>query len=176
MTKARSFSIISVDEKKCVGCMICEVVCSLTKERKINPDRSRIKVFSLHSHIDLPVVCRQCSDAPCVKACEYEAIYRDKNNAIIINSENCTSCGLCVDACPFGAIFLHPETDIASTCDLCGGKPQCIEWCPTGALSTNSSKRNLRKKAIRYTITKAKPVLTKWGIPESALDEYRKFA
>ena len=39
MMNARSFSIISVDEKKCVGCLICEVVCSLTKEKKINPDR-----------------------------------------------------------------------------------------------------------------------------------------
>ena len=146
MINARSFSIISVDEKKCVGCMICEVVCSLTKERKINPDRSRIKVYSLHSYIDLPVVCRQCSDAPCEKACEYEAISRGKNKAIIINSDNCTNCGLCVDACPFGAIFLHPETDIAATCDLCGSKPVCVKYCPTGCLDYTLWENSLEAK------------------------------
>lgn len=130
-----SFLIISVDEKKCIGCRICEIVCSLTKEKKVNPDRSRIKVYSLYPHIDLPVVCRQCSDAPCEKACQDEAISRNQNNTMVIDSDNCTGCDLCVEACPFGAIFLHPETNIAITCDLCEDEPVCVKYCPTGSLS-----------------------------------------
>jgi len=146
MASDRSFSIINVDEEKCVGCRICEIVCSLKKEEKINPSRSRIRVESVHSHIDLPVLCRQCRDAPCVEACNFDAIYRNEDNTIIIHSENCTGCRACVEACPFAAIFLNPDTDIAVTCDLCGGEPVCVKYCPTGALAYTPWEESLEAK------------------------------
>ena len=131
-----SFKIISVDEKKCVSCKICEIVCSLKKEGNLNPTRSRIRVYSLYPRVDVPVVCRQCNDLPCRDACEYDAISRNKeNNSIIIDSTNCIGCGLCIEACPFQAIFLHPETNKAVTCDLCEGDPVCVKYCPTKAIT-----------------------------------------
>lgn len=135
MASARSFFIISVKEKECVDCGICEIVCSLHKERKINPARSRIKVYNLGSHIVLPLLCRQCSDAPCKEVCPADAISRNTENIIIVDPELCTGCGLCVESCPFRAIFLHPERDAAVTCDMCGGDPVCVKYCPTGCLS-----------------------------------------
>jgi carbon-monoxide dehydrogenase iron sulfur subunit len=126
-----SYSIISVNEGECVGCHICEIVCSLTKERMVQPARSRITVFNLDNHLDLPLLCRQCSDAPCMEACPVDAISRSDSNVIEIDDEKCTSCKLCVRACPYSAIFLHPETEKAVTCDMCGGDPVCVRYCPT---------------------------------------------
>jgi len=146
MTSARSFSIISVSERECVACRICEIVCSLQKERKINPARSRIKVYNLHSHIDLPLLCRQCSDAPCMESCPVDAISRDANNVIIIDADRCTGCGQCLEACPFRAIFLHPESNVAATCDMCGGDPVCVKYCPTQCLSYTPWEESLEAK------------------------------
>ncbi|MBE0478173.1 4Fe-4S dicluster domain-containing protein [Candidatus Aerophobetes bacterium] len=130
-----SYSIISVDEKKCVNCRMCEIVCSLSREGKVNPHLSRIKVYSFSSHTDVPVVCRQCADAPCKEACDYDAISRRSDNAVVVSSERCTGCGLCVDACPFGAVFLHPQTNLALMCDLCAGEPVCVKYCPVSCLN-----------------------------------------
>ena len=139
----KSFSIISVNEKDCVGCRICEISCSSTKEGYINPDRSRIRVMRLQNHVDLPVLCRQCEDAPCIKACKDDAIARAADNTIAIDPERCTNCGLCVRACPFDAIFLHPDTECVVTCDLCSGTPVCVKYCPTKCITYSSWEESL---------------------------------
>jgi carbon-monoxide dehydrogenase iron sulfur subunit len=146
MSSPGSFFIISVNEKECVDCGICEIVCSLHKERKINPSRSRIKVRRLGSHRDLPLLCRQCRDAPCREACPADAVSRTPENIIAVDPDRCTGCGLCVEVCPFDAIFLHPETDVACTCDMCGGDPVCIRYCPTACISYMPYEDSLEKK------------------------------
>jgi carbon-monoxide dehydrogenase iron sulfur subunit len=152
MSSPGSFFIISVNEKECVDCGICEIVCSLHKERKINPSRSRIKVRRLGSHRDLPLLCRQCRDAPCREACPVDAVSRTSENIIAVDPELCTGCGLCVEACPFDAIFLHPETDTACICDMCGQDPVCVRYCPTGCLSFVPYKDSHEKKRGSETV------------------------
>lgn len=51
----------------------------------------------------MPVQCRHCDDAPCIKVCPVEAI-RQTDDAVQLNESLCIGCNLCAVACPFGAI------------------------------------------------------------------------
>jgi Fe-S-cluster-containing hydrogenase component 2 len=126
---------IVTNSERCVGCGLCEIVCSLKFEGVINPYRARIRVARVEERaIDLPVICLQCSDAPCSKACPTSAISKSKGGLLQISEEDCTSCGLCIDACPIGAISLGDKPLKPIVCNLCDMDPICIKYCPTKAI------------------------------------------
>ena len=132
------------DSMKCTGCRICELYCALIRERVLNPKKARLRVERREPAIDKPIVCRQCADPPCAKACPTDAIARNpKTEIVLVNENKCIGCGACVEACPFGAIWLHPERYKAIKCDLCG---QCIPRCPTGALWVETSEASAARK------------------------------
>lgn len=61
---------VSSDGKTCSGCRTCEVICSLSHEGEIDLERSRLYIRSNpFKGSFFPVVCHQCSDAPCYYAC-----------------------------------------------------------------------------------------------------------
>ncbi|MFW9890073.1 MAG: 4Fe-4S dicluster domain-containing protein [Candidatus Thorarchaeota archaeon] len=126
-----------VDFDKCTGCRKCELACSYEKEDVFNPARSRIWIEEIgFPGIPVPLICHQCTNAPCAEVCPSDAITQNADiGAYIVDADECISCGDCVEACPWGAIALHPETDKAFKCDLCGGKPKCIEACNYGVIS-----------------------------------------
>ena len=120
-----------VDSAKCTGCRKCELACSFEKEGVFNPALSRIWVEEIgFPGVPVPLICHQCTNAPCAAACPVEAIKQNaETGAYIVDVDTCTGCGECVEACPWGAIAMHPESDLAFKCDLCGGEPKCIEAC-----------------------------------------------
>lgn len=119
----------------CVGCRTCELACSFEHGKTFNPEKSRIRIVRREPAISYPVVCVQCSKAPCMEACPSKAIVRDpKTNIVVISEDLCNGCGACVPSCPFNAIFMHPEKKIAIKCDLCGGDPACVRYCPQRVL------------------------------------------
>lgn len=131
---------IVVDNKKCNGCRICEVFCSIRHEGKLLPRASRIRILPYFPGVDIAVVCYQCENAPCIESCPGNAITRDKEtNAIIIQEELCTGCKACVETCSADAILIHPTKNVAIKCCLCGGDPECVKHCP--------------EKAIEYAMT-----------------------
>jgi TPP-dependent indolepyruvate ferredoxin oxidoreductase alpha subunit len=121
---------------KCVGCNICEYICSLEKEKVFNPVKSRIRAVRLNTLFNVAVTCRVCKEAPCVVACPKDALKQStENGTITVDEEKCDGCGWCIEACEYGAITLHRDTRKAIVCDTCEGAPECIQWCPEGALS-----------------------------------------
>jgi Fe-S-cluster-containing hydrogenase component 2 len=150
---------IVVDFDKCTGCRTCETVCSayhhpVEINGEIlnglgNPKLGNIQVYHYNPDVDIPSVCANCPDTPCVNACPvtpdpisgYKAIYRDEvTQAIRTNHEVCISCGSCANACDTertGVIKMNPKTRHPEhICDHCGGDdPQCVKNCPYGALS-----------------------------------------
>jgi TPP-dependent indolepyruvate ferredoxin oxidoreductase alpha subunit len=127
---------VNCDPKKCVGCDLCEYVCSWEKERVFNPVKSRIRTVRLDPLSNTAVTCRVCKDAPCVAACPKEALKQStENGTITIDEEKCDGCRWCMEACEYGAITLHHDKRRAIVCDTCKGDPQCIQWCPESALS-----------------------------------------
>ncbi|MDH5795225.1 MAG: 4Fe-4S dicluster domain-containing protein [Candidatus Bathyarchaeota archaeon] len=124
---------ITRDYLKCSGCRKCEIACSLFHEGKIWPEASRIRVFMLVPGAEVPHFCAQCEDYPCVEACPEDALSISKETeAVIIDRQKCTACGLCIKACPGRIPHIHPTDKYAVICDLCGGEPRCVEACRKG--------------------------------------------
>lgn len=122
------------DRTKCVGCRMCEAVCSLTHEGEFNPTKSRIKVVRTVEDgmlYSVSVFCLHCEEAFCRAVCPVGAIARDDRGAMIVDEAKCIGCKLCEIACPVGAITVHPEKHVALKCDLCAGlpEPQCAKFC-----------------------------------------------
>jgi len=138
---------VSYDPEKCVGCRVCEYVCSLEKKKAFNPTLSRIRTLRIYPNTNASVTCRLCEDAPCVIACPRKALGQSKENGVIIvDKDKCNGCGWCIEACDFGAISLDPDTKTVVLCDLCDGDPKCVKWCPEKALEL-SSKDIIAQKA-----------------------------
>ena len=143
---------VSGDPSKCVGCCVCEYVCSMEHEKTYNPTKSRIRVVRLNPFVNLAIACRLCEDPACVIACPREALLQSEETGVImVNEEMCNGCAWCVDACDFGSIQLHPESKVAFVCDLCDGEPQCVEWCPEQALDFTTKEVLAQKARISAT-------------------------
>lgn len=128
-------SFVSVDPDKCVGCRICEYVCSMEKDKVFNPVKSRIRTVRIYPTINASLTCRLCEDPACVIACPRKALEKSlETGTILIDEDKCNGCGWCIEACDFGSITLDPENKIVKICDLCDGEPKCVEWCPEEAL------------------------------------------
>lgn len=128
--------ILFVDVEKCVGCRTCEMVCSLSHAKEVNPVRSRINVFKWENEGHcIPMNCRHCETAPCVAICPKQAIQHTENPyGVAIDLKKCIGCRSCLLVCPFGAISFESESKTVVKCDLCNGDPLCVKFCAYGAL------------------------------------------
>ena len=116
---------IKVDRKKCSGCHLCELACSLFHMGVMNPERSAIRIEKddLETSANRPVVCRQCRDMKCLDG---EAVNKKSEQGKFLWDAGR------IDRCPFHALTVFQRN--AYHCDLCGGRPQCVKVCTPGAL------------------------------------------
>lgn len=134
-------AFVTQDRSKCTGCKACELVCFTAHTNGLGktvgtvstPVISRLFVTETEDGC-APVQCRHCEDAPCLNACQRNAIIQYEHQ-LIINTQKCEHCNnpVCASACPFGAIRLMP---LPAKCDLCIGEenPACVHACPNQAL------------------------------------------
>ena len=139
----------------CSGCRRCEIACSLFHEGEIWPEASRVRVFMFVPGVEVPHLCFQCEDYPCVEACPAEALSVDeKTGAVKVEVSKCTACGVCVEACPGRVPHLHPNGNYMVICDLCNGQPKCVEACREGgwnALTLVSREKDVSYRALAKT-------------------------
>ncbi len=129
----RKMLIVNAD--LCIGCRMCEAVCSLVHHGGVGISRARLKVIRYdHAAFFNPVVCMQCEDPYCASVCPSHAIAKDPQTGIVkVSKGKCKGCKMCLTACPFGVMKFAGKT--AEKCDLCGGRPHCVEFCQAKALT-----------------------------------------
>lgn len=117
---------IKVKKKKCSGCHLCEMVCSLYHNGAVNTEKAAIRIQKddLDTSLNKPVVCRQCKEMKCLDEKETNEA-AEKKKFLWKRSR--------VERCPFNALTAFGK--YAYHCDLCGGRPQCVRVCTTGAIS-----------------------------------------
>ena len=136
---------IFVKTDRCVGCRSCIMACAVEHSASKTlfgaisespRPKSRVYVEWVSPDRKIPLVCRQCEDAPCMHACIAGAISRDADGVVRTDTDKCIGCWTCVMVCPFGVIGRHLETHKAYRCDRCPDRemPACVSACPTGAL------------------------------------------
>jgi carbon-monoxide dehydrogenase iron sulfur subunit len=163
--------IVYPKEEACMACRLCEVACitehskskdTLKAYRKEHPTPlSKTLVEEVFPGLSLSLMCRHCTDAPCMEACFTSAMHRKPDGRVIVNEYKCVGCWMCIMACPFGAIKRNQYSSIefgvmsseespqnsklktqnskiklSSKCDLCPDRsiPACVEACPNKAL------------------------------------------
>ena len=127
---------LRVDFTRCTGCHLCEIACSLYNQGICSPAHSHISVISWEEAFDVPLVCHQCDDAPCIMVCPAEARVRnEKTWAIHVDREKCIGCRMCIYECSFSAISVQSEDETTTNCTLCNGEePRCVQVCDTEAI------------------------------------------
>ncbi|NIA12453.1 MAG: 4Fe-4S dicluster domain-containing protein [Nitrospiraceae bacterium] len=142
--------MLVVNVRKCLGCKSCEVACAVehsesrdlfTAIQEKPAPRTRVRVGQGEGFA-VPLQCRHCEDAPCIKICPTAALYRaDADSPVVLNQDQCIGCNWCVLACPFGVISFDAQGRTLLKCDQCferverGERPACVEGCPSGALA-----------------------------------------
>ena len=136
-----------IRQNLCIDCERCLGACRTTNNV---PDYGyRTAILEKHAPEAIgqktefiPVLCMQCNDPPCVRACPTRASYKDKNNGIIrMDEKKCIGCKACMVACPYNARYFNNEKHAIDKCDFCfearlskGEKlTACANVCPTGA-------------------------------------------
>jgi carbon-monoxide dehydrogenase iron sulfur subunit len=120
---------IKVENEKCSGCHLCEVVCSLFHLGVINTEKSAIRVDKddLNTGLNSPTLCRQCKEMKCLGGeSANEAQEKKKFTWPTARAQRC----------PFRALPVFGEK--AHHCDLCGGTPQCVKVCTPGAITLSA--------------------------------------
>lgn len=146
---------ITRDYLKCSGCRRCEIACTLFHEGRIWPEASRVRVFMLIPGVEIPHLCAQCHDYPCIESCPFDALsVNEETSAVLVNREKCTACGLCIEACPGKIPHIHPRDEYILICDLCNGDPQCVKVCTEArydALQIVEEKKSFSHKLFAKT-------------------------
>jgi carbon-monoxide dehydrogenase iron sulfur subunit len=122
---------ISVDQSKCFGCKTCEIICSFTKEKEINPAKARIRIEQRDDGKVVSHVCQKCKTPVCVSSCPIHAI-EIIDGKFTLTKPCLENCSVCVEACPYGAIVYLREKTTVDACDCCGA---CIPFCPAHAIT-----------------------------------------
>lgn len=169
LTSTSKYAYIECDPNLCVGCQLCEYMCSFTKTGEYNSFRSRIRTVRVDEVLISAIACRTCENAPCVIVCPRDAMTQDPDLGIIrVDSTKCDGCAWCVEACDFGAISINPATTLAEICDLCETHPegpQCVKWCPKEALTLTTADQRAQRNRKKL-IAEALDIPTKASDPK----------
>ncbi|MEO6487129.1 MAG: NrfD/PsrC family molybdoenzyme membrane anchor subunit [Thermoanaerobaculia bacterium] len=132
----------AIDLRKCIGCHACTIACKAEHQIPVGVNRCWVKTVEKGTFPDarrffFPVLCNQCEDAPCMRICPTNALFRRRDGIVDLHSDSCIGCRACMEACPYDQLFIDPNTRTAEKCNVCANRvenkllPACVSVCPT---------------------------------------------
>ncbi len=132
----------AIDLRKCIGCHACTIACKAEHEIPVGVNRCWVKtvekgLFPETQRFFFPVLCNQCTDAPCLRICPTKALFKRRDGIVDLNGASCIGCRACMEACPYDQLFIDPNTHTAEKCNFCANRvenqllPACVIVCPT---------------------------------------------
>jgi Fe-S-cluster-containing hydrogenase component 2 len=122
--------VLVTNDQLCIGCRLCEDVCSQAWYKEVGRGKSSIRIDSLGNANWAMAVCNQCGK--CIEVCPTQALSRDKTGVVRLKKDLCVGCLSCVGFCPTLTMYYHPDHIEPIKCIACG---LCAKECPAGALS-----------------------------------------
>lgn len=143
-----------IEQNMCMGCKACQVACKDRANLDLGQlfravtevegggfsevgDALNNDVYSYWTTLS----CNHCDNPVCVDACPTGAMYKRKDDGIVlVNKEVCIGCGACQAACPYDAPVLIEKEKKMGKCDFCvdlviqGNNPICVGACPVRAI------------------------------------------
>jgi len=133
-------------QDRCIDCERCLEACRITNDVPSYGYRTRIFEKDVPDAIGrtrefIPVLCNQCNNPPCVRACPTRATIKDEKTGIVLMiSRKCIGCKTCMLACPYNARYFNDERGAIDKCNFCydtrlskGEKlTACAAACPAG--------------------------------------------
>jgi carbon-monoxide dehydrogenase iron sulfur subunit len=130
MERGQIMKVLVTNEDLCIGCHLCEDVCSQAWYKQIDRGLSSIRITSLGDAEWGMAVCAQCGE--CIDVCPTGALYRDKAGIVRLKKKECVGCLSCVGFCPTLTMYYHESQVEPIKCISCA---LCVKECPTGALA-----------------------------------------
>ncbi|MGB9854413.1 MAG: 4Fe-4S dicluster domain-containing protein [Candidatus Bathyarchaeales archaeon] len=120
--------------------------------------------------VEIPHLCFQCEDYPCVNVCPTNALsINGETGAVNVDVSKCSACGLCINICPGKVPHMHPKKNHIVICDLCDGNPKCVEACQQG--KWNTLKVTSRSEGISYKVFAKTPEKLTFEVSKKLLGE-----
>ncbi len=121
---------MAFDYKLCINCRACEVACKEENGIELGAGKHRLWIKEKDPEGDfwnidtdntffMQMQCQECEDAPCIKACPNQAIYKDKNHIIRLYNDKCDLSLDCMEACPYNARYVDIKKTITDKCIFC---------------------------------------------------------
>ena len=135
----------AIDQRTCIGCHACTVACKTEHQVPLGQFRTWVKYVDQGEYPsttrDFGVMrCNHCTDAPCVKVCPTQALFKRDDGIVDFDSDRCIGCKACMQGCPYDAIYIDADTNTAAKCNFCahrvdeGLEPACVVVCPTESI------------------------------------------
>jgi len=122
---------MAFDYKLCINCRACEVACKEENGIELGARKHRLWINEENEptgdfwNLDrtksrfMQMQCQECEEAPCLKACPNQAIYRDSNGIVRLYNDKCDLSLDCVKACPYDARYVDTRKKITDKCIFC---------------------------------------------------------
>jgi len=165
---SRKDAKVSLGPGVCDGCGKCIEACLKANTGTGRGVRKVVGIKLLkHGSAYVPVICRNCEDAPCVAACMSGCRQRNGKGRVMTDYTRCIGCWMCIMNCPFGAIERVEGEHVAVKCEGCLDRdfPPCAAACERGLLDCGDiqdlARAERKRAAVRFLTGEGKDIRAK---------------